>query len=1019
MVRRFSPTLLGIAAAVLMGAPGDSWRVLHAAQETRAPSRGDLIALSNGADLVQAAGRGDRHRYQLTLSQGEFVRLAVTQVGVDVDVETCDPDDRPIATFGDAVGPRGSEAVELVAETAGTYAITIVAAPATMVPGSYTIHLGVRRPATDLDRAAQQARGLRTDAERLQAQGHFDEAVPLLERALDITEHSRGAESADAIGLTRLLASNALERHDTTRADALYRRALTLLDRTVGAGDATDAMVRSRLALLAERAGQRPTANALLEPAMTVLERTLGTDHPWYVQSLITLGTLRADAGDLDQAEEIDLRAMATLEKLQMTDDIPYADAMNNLGEVYWQRMSYDRAEDLFRRSLAIGERLRGADSYYVATTLQNLGIIARERKAYATAIAYYTRVLAIRERVVGPDHMDVAQVLNNLANVYRATGDLDKALETHFRALRIWESTAGPYDRGTMVSVGNIARTYASMGNLSEAIAYQHRAEALLEGQLTLNLAIGSERQKLAYVRSIADRLDRTLSMHLDLAPGRADAGELAMLVLLQRKGRVLDAMADTVAAVRQHANIADRALLDRLSAITSNLARVALTPATTASADRRTQIHALEVEKEHLEEQLSARSAEFRAQTRPVTVDAVQAAMPEDAALVEFAIYRPFNPKAERNDDAYGAPRYAAYLLRKYLPPCGHDLGPVKTIDAAVDAFRQALRDPGRADLQAKARAVDALVMQPMRGEIGAAARLLLSPDGALNLVPFEALVDDQGRYLIERYSMSYVTSGRDLLRMQETRASRSAPMIVANPLFGEPGRAAAATSRQAISTDTTKNAWATTYFAPLGATAEEGRAIKALLPDARLITGRLATKSAVTRVDAPRILHIASHGFFLQATPDLLAAENPLLRSGLALAGANAARGPHDAGILTALEASSLNLWGTKLVTLSACDTGVGEVLNGEGVYGLRRAFVLAGAETLVMSLWPVSDAVARETMIAYYAGLRVGLGRGDALRQAKLSVLRQKGHQHPFYWASFIQSGEWSQLDMTRE
>ena len=103
----------------------------------------------------------------------------------------------------------------------------------------------------------------------------------------------------------------------------------------------------------------------------------------------------------------------------------------------------------------------------------------------------------------------------------------------------------------------------------------------------------------------------------------------------------------------------------------------------------------------------------------------------------------------------------------------------------------------------------------------------------------------------------------------------------------------------------------------------------------------------------------------------------------------------------------------------MTLSACDTGVGEVLNGEGVYGLRRAFVLAGAETLVMSLWPVSDAVARETMIAYYAGLRVGLGRGDALRQAKLSVLRQKGHQHPFYWASFIQSGEWSQLDMTRE
>jgi CHAT domain-containing protein len=102
----------------------------------------------------------------------------------------------------------------------------------------------------------------------------------------------------------------------------------------------------------------------------------------------------------------------------------------------------------------------------------------------------------------------------------------------------------------------------------------------------------------------------------------------------------------------------------------------------------------------------------------------------------------------------------------------------------------------------------------------------------------------------------------------------------------------------------------------------------------------------------------------------------------------------------------------------VTLSACDTGVGEVRNGEGVYGLRRAFVLAGAETVVMSLWPVSDHIARETMVSYYTRLRAGLGRGDALRQAKLALLQRSGRQHPFYWASFIQSGEWAALDGRR-
>ena len=160
---------------------------------------------------------------------------------------------------------------------------------------------------------------------------------------------------------------------------------------------------------------------------------------------------------------------------------------------------------------------------------------------------------------------------------------------------------------------------------------------------------------------------------------------------------------------------------------------------------------------------------------------------------------------------------------------------------------------------------------------------------------------------------------------------------------------------------------------------------------------------------------MLHIASHGFF---RPDAAApAENPLLRSGLALAGANR-RDARDDGMLTALEASALNLWGTKLVTLSACDTGLGEVRNGEGVYGLRRAIVLAGAETLVMSLWPVSDYITRRTMTSYYTGLRAGLGRGEALRQAKLAMLARKGLQHPFYWASFIQSGEWASLDGAR-
>jgi CHAT domain-containing protein len=141
------------------------------------------------------------------------------------------------------------------------------------------------------------------------------------------------------------------------------------------------------------------------------------------------------------------------------------------------------------------------------------------------------------------------------------------------------------------------------------------------------------------------------------------------------------------------------------------------------------------------------------------------------------------------------------------------------------------------------------------------------------------------------------------------------------------------------------------------------------------------------------------------------------NPLLRSGLGLAGANLKSENND-GILTALEAAGLNLWGTKLVVLSACDTGVGEVKNGDGVYGLRRALVLAGSETQMMSLWPVSDIGTRELMTSFYRNLKAGMGRSAALRDVQLKMIADPKRAHPFYWASFILSGEWANLDGKR-
>ena len=415
------------------------------------------------------------------------------------------------------------------------------------------------------------------------------------------------------------------------------------------------------------------------------------------------------------------------------------------------------------------------------------------------------------------------------------------------------------------------------------------------------------------------------------------------------------------------------------------------------------------------------------------------MRALIPNDAALIEFATYRPVDLKAVDDKTRYGEPRYVAYVVRTKGEVGWAELGAAKEIDRAIDALRQALRDPRRTDIRQLARAVDEKVMQPVRALLGDRTQLLVSPDGELNLLPFTALVDEQGRYLIERYSFAYLTSGRDLLRMQMARKGGSKPLVVANPSFGEPATEllASAAARPALPRTrrrsvTNARDLSETYFAPLGGTAQEARIIRMLFPEAGLLTEAQATESALKGAAAPRVLHIATHGFFLSepgaVTTGSLAKvttrgidanakiENPLLRSGLALTGANLRMsGANDDGILTALEASGLNLWGTKLVVLSACDTGLGEVRNGEGVYGLRRAFVLAGAESLVMSLWPVSDYATRNLMISYYKNLKLGMGRGAALRHVQLDLLKGNRELHPFYWANFIQSGDWANLE----
>jgi CHAT domain-containing protein len=392
-----------------------------------------------------------------------------------------------------------------------------------------------------------------------------------------------------------------------------------------------------------------------------------------------------------------------------------------------------------------------------------------------------------------------------------------------------------------------------------------------------------------------------------------------------------------------------------------------------------------------------------------RETLLPRIQQALPDTAALLEMVRFRPFRAsrtEAERWEPA----RYGTYVVRRTGTPAFIDFGDASAIDELVVEFRRALSAPRGTLARDLGRRLGATLMQPVRARLGGATQIYVSPDSLLNLVPFAAMVDEHDRYLIESYTFTYLSSGRDLLR--ETTAGKSRPtpaVVIADPAFdsGAEPLASAAPLRSALGT----------HFDPLPGTAGEAQAIKRLLPDAAVYTRERATETALKTLAAPRILHVATHGFFLEdqdlARPPAGSAsevEDPMLRSGLVFAGVNSGRSGDDDGVLTALEAAALGLAGTELVVLSACDTAVGEVKTGEGVFGLRRAFMTAGAETLVMSLWRVDDEATRQLMTEYYQRLTRGEGRAEALRQASVTLLRDPLRRNPFYWASFISSGE---------
>ncbi|WP_287705483.1 CHAT domain-containing protein [Microcystis sp. M42BS1] len=640
----------------------------------------------------------------------------------------------------------------------------------------------------------------------------------------------------------------------------------------------------------------------------------------------------------------------------------------------------------------------------------------------YNEAIPLAQQALAIWKQQLGDNHPLIATSLNNLAALYYSQGRYSEAEPLYKQALAIHKQQLGDNHPLTAASLNNLAALYQSQDDIPQAINYLSQGLAVEEYNLSENLKMGDDKQKQDYMATVSGTTDGVISLNLQAAPNNPEVTRLALKTILERKGRILDVSTNSLQILRQRTDdLESQQLLTQLIEVRTQLSNLTFKKPDDFPSPEiyRQQLNEVTAKAKEIEGKIGVRSAEFRSLSQPITLEGIQKLIPADAALVEIVRYRPFNPKAPENQ-RFGNPRYAVYILYPNGDIKAKDLGEAKPIEDKLIYFRDNLADAQTPlpQLQKSARQLDETLMQPIRQLLGNTKTILLSPDAALNLIPFEALVDENNQYLVENYHITYLTSGRDLLRLKDKFASQQSPLIVADPFYGKAGKKVALTRSIDLSEFT---------FPGLPGTEEEAKAIKNILRQAIVLTGSQATENAVKQVKKPNILHIATHGFFkpernpgernspLQGERNVV--ENPLLRSGLVLAGVTIGQSAGDDGVLTALETTNLNLVGTKLVVLSACDTGKGDIKIGQGVYGLRRALVIAGSESQLISLWKVSDDATKDLMVAYYGRLKKGEGRSESLRQIQLGMLKGEKQKHPFYWASFIPSGDATSMEFS--
>lgn len=832
--------------------------------------------------------------------------------------------------------------------------------------------------------------------------------IPLGERARDIKIRLDADDRADfAVSLNNL---GNLRRMagDLKGAYALYRQAYEVRVKTLPPDDPDIARSLSNLGNMSNMLGRYNDAITWQTKSLEILERKLGADHRDVGVAMYNLAGSLIKIGDYESTRRLHERLRARDEAdPTRRGTTAAAGTIAALADDLFMLGDKAGGIELRKQAIEIFEAAYGVDSTMMVGAYRGLARLYYHSGDLRQARPLIDRASAIWDP--GSGDTGYADTLFLQADVWSGLGDVRGAVPLYEKGLRIVQSASGSESHELVPGLVGLARARAGLGERDRAIDLALRAERLARIRFEDAASQLAPREALLYERVRSSGTDTALEVLANVARPTTSQLERVWDAIIRSRALVLQEVIERRRTQRTATGTAIEEKAEDLDAARNLLARAVGSAKATPQ-----ELAKLRDERDAAERALVALSGSYARTTaqRGIGFSEVRSALPRGTGLVAFVQY---GDERRRSSRKASVRSFAAFVLVPGEAPRLVPLGPAGRIDALVEDWRRQAVAPPRglgASLavsqrayEKAARALRVAIWDPLSPQISRLESVFIVPDGTLSLVNLATLPADDGRFLAEAApTLHELCAERDLVRHDEAGATGERILVFGAPDFGASNRP---------------------RFRPLPSAAAEAREV-AERPEhagrATLRVGSSADESSFKRL-APgsRIVHLATHGFFTGRLQDVGRAnpawDEPLLQSGLALAGANAASTATgaDDGVLLAEEVAACDLTSVDWAVLSACESGLGEVRAGEGVLGLRRAFEIAGARTVVMSLWAVEDEPTRAWMRALYDQRARGGSTAACVREANFAVLSERRARgvsvHPYYWGAFVASGDW--------